>query len=104
VEQRYAADPWESLIDEWLRAPEREGLVALVGVTTNDVLGGVGLRPESRDRAAQMRVGGILRRLGLERRKERRDVGFAWVYRRPVPTVPSSEQGRNGGSTSTKSS
>lgn len=74
-EERYQVDEWEPTIGEWLaRQPAAY-------VTTADVLSQcLQLEAARWDRAVQMRVGSVLRRLGLARRKVRIRGGYAWGY------------------------
>jgi putative DNA primase/helicase len=64
---RFRSDPWEISVAEWLAKPSQVGVSkAGAGITTADVLEGLGLDTAKRDNGHSTRVGSILRRLGWE--------------------------------------
>ncbi len=99
----YQLDPWEGAITRWLAtAPEVQLLPALERyfVTSGDIFGGaLGFRRSDPGVGEARRLGGLMRRLGWERKKERVAYGSAtarrlsepeWGYAAPVGWVPPS--------------
>jgi len=92
------SDSWEPLIADWLdkienptnqKPSEREYL------QTHEVFqGAINMDAKNCGRLEQMRIGGILRKFGYERKKKRVDGRSLQVY---VPTVPSKDD--SGGNT-----
>lgn len=68
---REISDPWEPIVQTWLDEPDIEMLAAAngIGITTDQVLRGpLKFTPDKLDdRASQMRVGKVLRKLKLRR-------------------------------------
>lgn len=82
-EARYQVDTWEGIVGPWLGWKTE--------VTTTEILGEcLEIERGRHDRAAQMRISHILRRLGWERVRVRRGKDLVWVYRPPDP-VPTSD-------------
>ncbi|MER9563500.1 virulence-associated E family protein [Mesorhizobium sp. M0571] len=80
-ESRVEGDPWHDKIADFVHT--RFGGAWF---TTADVLGHLNIDPGRRDRAHEMRVGAVLRRLQCERKKQRfgPDRKPRWVYCRPM--------------------
>ena len=67
AEHRYVRHPWEAPIADYLASPARRS----AGVTTEELLAHCGVDTAHRTTASAMIVGGILTRLGWERRRQR---------------------------------
>ncbi|MBX3228251.1 MAG: hypothetical protein KIT84_26500 [Labilithrix sp.] len=65
TEERFVRHPWEVPIADHLKNPRRKA----EGVTTEDLLGACGVDTAHRTTSQAMTVGGILARLGWERRR-----------------------------------
>ena len=65
TEERFVRHPWEAQIKSYLNTPKR----LLEGVTTEELLAHCGVDTGHRTTAHAMTVGGILHRLGWERRR-----------------------------------
>lgn len=76
ADERYAADPWEERIRQILSMPGRSE------VRTNELLGLIGLEVERQDRAAAIRVGIAVRRVGGWKRVMVSRSPCLYVYRR----------------------
>ncbi|MGL3710527.1 VapE domain-containing protein [Leptospirillum ferriphilum] len=91
AEERFDADTWESLIRPWL-------LDRWECTTAEILLDCLGIEPSRQDRACQIRVGAIMKRLGWERRRIRTGGGLDWVY---VPISGLGTDGNNMGTSRT---
>lgn len=74
-EKRYQADPWFERVRSML-GPQRR----IAGVTTSELMDELEIEVARQDRTAEMRVGGILRKLGWVRRQVRFGHGRAYRY------------------------
>ncbi len=94
AEERLETDPWQPLVDRFVRNPEQRRDFSghpvepfdskPDDVTTLDVLvHGIGVAPERANKAAQMRVATCLRLAGLERMRRRVGKELVWRYTRP---------------------
>ncbi|WP_051505554.1 virulence-associated E family protein [Mesorhizobium sp. WSM2561] len=81
TDSRIDTDPWHDKIDEYVCTR-----MAGMWFTTADVLGQLNVDMSRRDRAAEMRVGAVLRRLKCARKKQRGgpDNKPRWAYSRPA--------------------
>lgn len=80
---RYRTDPWEQSVAEWLAKPIDLGNSrATAGVTTADILAGIGVEAARRTHADASRIGAIMRRMGWTTgNQERRGGARVRVYR-----------------------
>jgi hypothetical protein len=76
-------DPWELAIHEWLNGCEgfEEVPRRKAGVSVNSILSDVlDIKAKDRTRAFEMRVSGILRKIGMKKEKRRVNGIPTWVY------------------------
>lgn len=74
-ERRYQADPWFERVRSMLGPARRTA-----GVTTSELMDDLEIDVARQDRTAEMRVGGILRKLGWVRKQVRFGQGRAYRY------------------------
>jgi predicted P-loop ATPase len=74
--QRYAADPWQPIIEDYLEMLSETSVHQLLK-------GPLGLEPARQDQSAQNRAARVLVRLGWRRVQVRRAGKSSWVYRPP---------------------
>jgi predicted P-loop ATPase len=84
-QSRLERDPWHDQIAEFIDTRWAE-------FTTADILDSLGLDKSRRERAHEMRVGNVLRELGCERRRGRREGRLTYVYCRPENTESEEEE------------
>lgn len=92
--QREYREPWFELVSKWLESPnvpsESGGYTRLLlseGITQADIFrGALGMRATDMNRDAQTRLGFVLQKLGLERRRRRTENGREYAYFQAGPT------------------
>jgi putative DNA primase/helicase len=75
-EQYQHEDPWEGVVRDWL-AREKWNEPVTVSEIMSDALA---VPVERQTKALEMRLGGVLQRLGRERRRVRKDGSRVWVW------------------------
>lgn len=102
--QREFREPWFEMIAKWLDHPivplESGGYNLLHlsdGVTQADIFrGALAMRPIDMNRDSQTRLGFVLQKLGLERRRRRIENSREYAYFKAGPTENSGEAGDSG--------
>ena len=73
VRDRYAEDPWDAVIDHWVKSSMGE-------VTMADIIRELAIPRAQQNQSTSRRIGARLRHLGLQKQKSRQsDDGYVWV-------------------------
>lgn len=81
-EKRFDPDPWQTIIEDWLNIVPQ---IAMYEITSAEILeGAIKMQPHLMQRYHQMRIGSILKILGWEKKRVRRNGSLQNVYIRPV--------------------